>query len=73
MTIKQTTIFSKWLENLKDKKGVSIIRRRLFNIEITNNLGDFKALGSNLFEMRFFVLMAIEFISLLRVMKLFFY
>ncbi|AFI06012.1 type II toxin-antitoxin system RelE/ParE family toxin [Helicobacter cetorum] len=55
MIIKQTKIFNEWLENLKDKKGAVIIKRRLIKIETSNALGDFKALGSNLFELRFFI------------------
>ncbi|WP_104714331.1 type II toxin-antitoxin system RelE/ParE family toxin [Helicobacter cetorum] len=54
MIIKQTKIFKEWLENLKDKKSSAIIKRRLIKIESTQLLGDFKSLGSNLFEMRFF-------------------
>ncbi len=49
--IKQTDNFSKWLVKLKDIKGKVSILRRIDRIK-KGNFGDFKSLGSNLFELR---------------------
>jgi putative addiction module killer protein len=42
-----------WLENLGDKDGEIRIRQRLRRLEL-GHLGDCKALGQNLYELRFF-------------------
>ena len=49
--IKQTDIFSKWLLKLKDIKGKVSIIRRIDRIKL-GNFGDYKSLGSDLYELR---------------------
>ena len=49
--IQQTEVFTKWLHKLKDIKGkVSIIRR--IERAKNGNFGDFKSLGSDVYELR---------------------
>ena len=49
--IQQTEVFTKWLRKLKDIKGkVSIIRR--IERAKNGNFGDFKSLGSDVYELR---------------------
>lgn len=50
-SIKQTDYFSKWLSKLKDIKGKVSILRRIDRIK-KGNFGDFKSLGSELYELR---------------------
>ena len=51
--IKKTTQFQKWFKNLKDIKIKARITLRLKS-ESLGNFGDYKSLGQNLFELRFF-------------------
>jgi putative addiction module killer protein len=50
-TIQKTDIFDKWLSKLRDLKGKARILTRIKRAEF-GNLGDYKALGNGLFEMR---------------------
>ena len=50
-SIQKTDIFDKWLTKLRDLKGKAKILTRLKRAEL-GNLGDHKALGDGLFEMR---------------------
>lgn len=52
MIIEKTDIFDEWLKKLKDKKSKSRILARLYRIETTNNLGDYKSISDNIFELR---------------------
>ncbi|MFC4292680.1 type II toxin-antitoxin system RelE/ParE family toxin [Sphingorhabdus arenilitoris] len=49
--IARTEIFGKWLDGLKDRKGQTIIARRIERVAV-GNLGDVKALGQGLHELR---------------------
>ena len=51
--IVSTSIFDKWLQRLKDRMTRNKILARLDRIQ-NGNFGDFKSLGDNLFELRFF-------------------
>ena len=44
--------FKKWLEKLKDRNAYYRITMRLRRIEDTNNLGDYKSVGDNVYELR---------------------
>ena len=48
-----TAVFNKWFKGLKDRPTRNKILARLSRIE-NGNFGDFKSLGDNLFELRFF-------------------
>jgi putative addiction module killer protein len=50
--IDKTETFNKWLLKLKNNEAVNRILKRLTRIKIDNNLGDYKALGGGLFEIR---------------------
>ena len=52
MRIRRTNIFDKWLEKLKDNKARDKIIVRIKRIEQTNNLGDYKSVGDNVYELR---------------------
>lgn len=52
MTIKQTATFAKWLKKLKDNFAKAVIIRRIERLQ-NNDFGDSKALGDNVFELRF--------------------
>ncbi len=45
--------FSNWLKKLKDKNSAIRIRDRINRIEEFGNLGDFKYLSDNVYELRF--------------------
>jgi putative addiction module killer protein len=49
--IQKTDIFEKWFTKLRDTCGKGKILARLKRAEL-GNLGDYKALGEHLFEMR---------------------
>ncbi len=44
--------FTEWLSAIKDKVTTARIRNRLRRIEETGNLGDFRSVGSGVFEFR---------------------
>lgn len=48
-----TTLFDKWFANLKDKQVKTRIQIRIDRME-DGHLGDYKALGSGVFELRLF-------------------
>ena len=52
MQVKITSIFDKWLIKLKDKKAKEKIVIRIKRIKETNNLGDYKSVGDNVYELR---------------------
>ena len=43
--------FDEWLDGLKDNKAVAQIQKRLIRVEL-GNLGDYKSVGSGVFELR---------------------
>ena len=51
--IKTTTHFSKWLKSLKDIRGKVAILRRIERVQ-AGNLGDFKFIGEQIYELRVF-------------------
>lgn len=53
-TIEKTPVFDKWLSKLKDKTALRAILIRIMRAE-NGNLGDVKAVGSSVQEMRIFV------------------
>lgn len=53
-TLKQTTEFSQWLAQLRDKRALVAISKRLIRAG-NGNLGDIKPVGSAVSEMRIFV------------------
>jgi len=52
-TIEKTAIFEKWITGLKNPKDKARIFARIKRAEL-GNLGDYKQLTENLFEMRIF-------------------
>lgn len=44
--------FLEWLSSIKDKTMAARIRRRLRRIEETGNLGDYRSVGSGVYEFR---------------------
>jgi len=48
---RQTEVFARWLENLRDRKAQTIIAARVARI-VLGNFGDAKSLGAGLFELR---------------------
>lgn len=51
--IASTDLFDKWLKGLKDRTTRNKVLARIDRIQ-NGNFGDFKSLGDNLFELRFF-------------------
>lgn len=51
--IKRTDDFRKWLDKLRDPRGKVQIVRRIKRAEEKEHFGEFKDLGSELFEMKF--------------------
>lgn len=49
-----TEHFDRWLSKLKDKQAVFAINKRLLRVE-AGNLGDIKAVGAGVSELRIFV------------------
>lgn len=49
--ILRTAVFAKWLDELRDRKGQTIIARRIERVAC-GNLGDVKSLGGGLMELR---------------------
>lgn len=49
--VRQTKVFSKWLERLKDSVSKLAIARRIVRLE-SGNFGDAKSVGSGVFELR---------------------
>lgn len=43
--------FTEWLRALRDKEGRTRIRARLNRLELNGNPGDYKAVGTNLYEL----------------------
>lgn len=52
-TLNSTKEYDKWFARLKDSRAKIRILARLSRVE-NGNFGDFKPLGPNLFELRFF-------------------
>ena len=52
MLLNFSETFKKWLSTLKDKNAYHRIMMRLRRIEHTNNLGDYKNVGENVYELR---------------------
>lgn len=52
MEVKTTIEFKKWYKSLKDKKTRALIQSRFRRIELNDNFGDFKSLGSKILELR---------------------
>lgn len=50
-TVYRSTLFDSWLRSLRDRAAQARIFNRIRNIEL-GNLGDYKALGGGLFELR---------------------
>ena len=50
-TVYRSSLFDSWLRSLRDKAAQARIFNRILNIE-TGNLGDYKALGGGLYELR---------------------
>ncbi len=48
-----TSFFNKWLQGMKDRTTKNKVLARLDRVK-NGNFGDFKSLGNNLFELRFF-------------------
>jgi putative addiction module killer protein len=51
--ITSTYFFDKWLQGLKDRTTRNKVLARIDRVK-NGNFGDFKSLGDNLFELRFF-------------------
>ena len=51
--IEKTEVFDKWLKNMKDRKAVLAIAKRL-DRAIAGNLGDVASVGEGISEMRIF-------------------
>ena len=52
--IQKTDIFDRWLEELRDLKGRDAILARIRRVSL-GNMGDFKAVGEGVYELRIFV------------------
>lgn len=52
MKIIQTDIFITWLKKLKDSTARARINLRIRRIELTGNLGEYRSLGDDLFELK---------------------
>ena len=50
-TVYRSSLFDSWLRALRDKAAQARIFNRIRNVEL-GNLGDYKALGGGLFELR---------------------
>ena len=50
-TVYRSSLFDSWLRSLRDRAAQARIFNRIRNIEL-GNLGDYKALGGGLFELR---------------------
>jgi putative addiction module killer protein len=53
MEVRQTAIFEKWFENLKDRKARSRIQARVDRLEL-GNFGDVAPVGDGISELRIF-------------------
>ena len=51
--VRQTKIFAKWFENLKDRKARSRIQARIYRLE-QGNYGDVAPVGDGISELRIF-------------------
>ena len=51
--ITSTSFFDKWLKGLKDRTTRNKVLARIDRVQ-NGSFGDFKSLGNNLFELRFF-------------------
>lgn len=51
--LRSTETFDKWLASLKDRSVKNRLMARLGRVE-NGNFGDFKQVGGNLYELRFF-------------------
>lgn len=45
----------KWFHSLSDQKAKAYISRRIDKIKFDNNLGDYKFIDNNLYELRIFI------------------
>jgi putative addiction module killer protein len=54
-TVETTDHFDKWLRKLKDRSGRIAIIERITKIQSTGHFGDFKAISSDLHELRLFI------------------
>ena len=52
--LETTSIFNKWLKNLRDRKGALAITKRLGRATL-GNFGDVAPVGNGINEMRFFI------------------
>jgi putative addiction module killer protein len=50
-TVYRSSLFDSWLRSLRDKAAQARIFNRILNVE-TGSLGDYKALGGGLYELR---------------------
>jgi putative addiction module killer protein len=55
LRIKKTKIFEKWFLKLKDNSTKATILKRFDRIERENHLGDYKSVGSGIYELRFHI------------------
>lgn len=51
MVIKQTSEFQRWMDKLRDMRAKARVAFRLTQVE-NGNLGDFKSVGKEVFELR---------------------
>ncbi len=51
LEIRQSDVFTEWLESLRDVKGRAVIARRIQRLAL-GNFGDQKAVGSSVYELR---------------------
>ena len=51
LEIRQSEIFTEWLEDLRDVKGRAVIARRIQRLTL-GNFGDQKSVGGGVFELR---------------------
>lgn len=53
--VDKTDVFDKWLRKLKDRSARIAIIERITRIQSKGHFGDFKAISSDLHELRFFI------------------
>ena len=54
-TVETTDTFDKWLRKMKDRSARIAIIERITRIQSTGHFGDFKAISSDLHELRLFI------------------
>ena len=52
--IERTEYFDLWLKKLRDRQAVLAINKRLTRVTL-GNFGDYKEVGADIFELRFFI------------------